>query len=149
MRLVVRVLVLSIFFLSLIKVTHAINISDDTIKTPHYTQIIISSPQGFIDSLKSGIEGGNLASIKPYLSDSVIVIFTINEQLNMTKATPDQTIAGIHYLLNQLPASKVELYESRKPYLIVTLKFTSSKLLDAVRVIFYLDNGKVDKVILE
>jgi len=93
----------------------------------------------------------DLSNLLQYLNPSIFYIIIIDGRPDVKKyVSAGNVIESIEHLLDQLPPSKIEFYRNTEfNTTIFTVKIISNEEGDLIRVVFFLDEGKVTKVMLQ
>ncbi len=136
-----------IFFVLTMEVKATETISD-TVKTPHV--IARDYVSDFAVAVVECIQNESIEGLTPYLTDSVIIVFHYSGEVKTNIVTANEAIKGLRYLLSQMPPSKIELFQSEEEFPVITLKLTSNNnLIKPLIIVFCLDKGKANKIILK
>lgn len=121
----------------------------DTVK--NVSKVVTTTEDKFLITLIDGMPSRDLSNLLQYLNPSIFYIIIIDGRPDVKKyVSAGSVIESIEHLLDQLPPSKIEFYRNTEfNTTIFTVKIISNEEGDLIRVVFFLDEGKVTKVMLQ
>lgn len=139
---------LILFFLTLTQELKATTIVVDTVRLPLVT--VKDYVCSFIEVLIEGVKEENIRDIRPYLADSVEIVFTYDRNVLVAVSPPSEIIYGLTVLISRLPPSKVEILQNVDDPTIITLRYTPhDEKKEPTSIRFHIEGRKVSKIVLE